>query len=259
MMLIKAFFMFLSVVSCAIGFLSKDFYWIVLTGIVIMGIPEALIFVILAVLAANWFPQNELAIAFNISTAVSFASAALAGILFPFLFPGNQLIALPGYLALFGNEKTLAVEPGNLSIIAGVKEYTKIKLVSIFGGASVLTLFTFILALIFFKDNPSTPTSASQENILQLQKINADDKRGSLNFRYLCDEVKELFRIPQFVLIVCANFCRGSTASIAILGPSFILQTFPELDNRIPGLVVAVSSLGAALGAIIAGKILEKI
>lgn len=236
-----------------------------------MGVVEALLFVIPTVLAAHWFPKHELATAFSIIVFGNKLGGGIAGVLFPFLLTEAELRpqlamindSLRGNYEIKFSNTSFSDEVGDMQSINNFLEDvqdtelvnmtnsaesiilvgTRLKFVASFGIVSIFMFIAVIMTAIFCTDHPPTPPSASQANILVTSSPLP---------------VRKLFKIPQFWLICISVFFRDSMRFYSILMPSFIIETFPSINDRTPGVLMLVMMIsGGFFGNVVVGRLLD--
>lgn len=216
-----------------------------------MGLPQAIMFVLPIILAANWFPQDETATAFGIPLLSMNLGGGIAGITLPFLLQRD----IEERSSDIANATTL-----NASTQFSITDQCVQKdIMETFGIGSVLMLIAFIMTLIFAKDHPPTPPSAAQLRILNwTDNLNEDCCPPKYIIQNL-KRIRNLFGNREFLLLIFAIFFKSANFFIEILSASFIRKTFPLVDDRTPGVILVLSMFAGAIGAVVGGRMLDKL
>lgn len=132
-----------------------------------------------------------------------------------------------------------------------------LRLMLCFGMGSFIMFIAVILAFFYCQDHPPTPPSAAQEKILQTGKSPQQlscQQSSYENFK----EIIKLSKNRTFVLLCFVMFLSGSMMLLFTFLSSFVLETFPDLSNRTPGIMLTITYVMSGAGCLLGGKLCDK-
>ncbi|XP_039253095.1 putative MFS-type transporter C09D4.1 [Styela clava] len=218
---------------CAIGFSSRELFYVTAVGRIMMSSIMGVLRATQVVLAANWFLQNETATAFALPQFFMKLAGIAGSLIYPHTIPKVHITA------------------------NGTEEYTSttILFTATNGIFSTIVLIALIVGALYCKNYPPSPPSRSQE---QLILSTTDSAKNMTNNRRL-SAIWNVVNSKPFVLISAAFFFASVSLSYVVyLMPSFVLSSFPELDNTTPGYISISRTAVSALSAMATGKILDR-
>lgn len=130
----------------------------------------------------------------------------------------------------------------------------RLRLMLCFGMTSFIMFFAVILTFVHCQDNPPTPPSAAQEKILKSGRHSCNQ-----SFRENFKEILKLAKNRTYVLLCCIIFLSGSLLLLVTFLSSFVLETFPDLSNRTPGIMLTITYVMAGVGSLLGGKLCDKL
>lgn len=235
-------------------------YALALAGQIILGINNAIAVSIPPIIAATWFPRGQVASALS----TTFVSVGLAEALGSYL-PGS---------ALFGDDN----QDVNFAEISGTSSTTDDdvdtvgqKLLWLFAIPAILSAGIFVVAIAFFKEQPSYPPSEAQALIRANElRVNVE---GALSMsRSSMEAANEIapcegFRLLRSKCFSLVTFTYGVVAASASTSITLLSSILTEMDfadgensnaNSLSGNIMAVLWISFTVGPFIAGLILDR-
>lgn len=206
---------------------QPNLFWVAMTGQTIVAFSQLFILNIPPVLAATWFPSNE------VSIATSFG-----------VF-GNQIgIALGFFLP------SIIVPPlnknGNVTVLLGFIKSTQQGLQWLLFSTAILTTVILVVILVFFKDSPKFPPShaaAKAKNVASNQSYG--------------DSIRALSTNVNFILIfISYGLNVGVFYALSTTLSQVITKTFGEEHLNDSGRMGLVITLAGIVGSVVCGSIL---
>nr|XP_039263199.1 solute carrier family 49 member A3-like isoform X1 [Styela clava]XP_039263200.1 solute carrier family 49 member A3-like isoform X1 [Styela clava] len=223
---------------CAIGFISRDLFYVAALGRVITSSTFGTMFTTQVLLAANWFPSSETAMAFSLPVVTLTLGSVASSLIYPHAIPKLHLNNVTS-----GND-TNWDQTGEVSTL----------FCSTFGTFIASSLICLVLTIINCKNQPPSPPSRAQEEMLT-KNFN---KKHKVNTSRI-SEMWNITRQRSFILMTLASsFQKSQLAYSVFLLPSCVLMTFPDLKNTVPGKIVLIATFGQIIGVIVTGKLLDK-
>lgn len=235
-------------------------YALALAGQIILGLNNAIAVSIPPIIAATWFPSGQVASALS----TTFVSVGLAEALGSYL-PGS---------ALFGevDQDSYFSEISGTSSATDDDEIIGRKLLWLFAIPTILSAVIFIVAIIFFKEQPSYPPSEAQaliranELTVGVEEDTLTISRSSMeaiNEMAPCESLR-LLKSNCFILVtfIYGVVAASASASITLLSSILIEMNFGDGDkvsaNSLSGNIMTVHWISFTIGPFIAGLILDR-
>nr|XP_039250144.1 feline leukemia virus subgroup C receptor-related protein 2-like [Styela clava] len=209
-------------------------FYVTALGRIIMAFINGVTRTAQVLLAAAWFPQNETATAFVLPVFAKTLAGIISSLIYPYAIPNVDF----------------PVDGSGTEFIP-----VKILFTATHGFFSIVLLIALVLAVLYCDNDPPSPPNRSQENIL----ISVANSPKTTTQRSRLKAVWNAIYLKPFILLSLAMFFGDVAQSYAVfLMPSFVLSSFPELDNRIPGDISTIRASVTSLIVIVTGRILDK-
>ena len=225
-----------------VAFLQPQLLFLFIIGQVIGGISAAVLWSVPTSLAQLWFPESQIGIA----TGMSMLGSGSGGIV---------AYLLPAHIMKYPKNDTMV--SNNLTSSNWI-EYDKSTYQWLFFAVLTTSLALLILLLTVVPERPEKSPSLAQH----LKRI--EENKEEITFRLYCCEIKKL--ISDYVFLAC-----GGGSSIFYYLPiiyelsieSMLLHIMYDDNNRsspgeLSGYVLMSFSIGALVGSIVGGFILDK-
>ncbi|XP_039261146.2 choline/ethanolamine transporter FLVCR2-like [Styela clava] len=217
-----------------IGFMSRNFYWMVLMGQALIGISGSIFYLLVFELAASWFPANERATAIGIAWTADNLGGTLSALYFPYVLQ-NTSDATVAFLKLATIQNTYFTS---------------------FGLIFVLLLFSLVVGWLYIADHPPSPPSASQQTLLESERVNS---MQTIDIIRNLTVVRDLCLNSDFAIITVIRGFQFSVFGLTIiLVSSMLLRTFPDLSDQFGGNVRTMGTILASILSILVGRYLDK-
>lgn len=209
-----------------------------------MGLPAAMISVLTAILAANWFRKDETATAFS-AVMIWYCLGGMVASIFTVMLPHSAVneTTISNYSQPFSNHTSEQTNYERTVLLVG------------FASISGIMFLALILTYFYALDHPPTSPSVAQEKIMNSKEIDVGFRKHLKRFTIT---VRCLFKMKPFLLLTSAIFFRSSSIFPTTLLSSLVLRTFPELTNTTPGIILLISLVAGICGGAMGGRILDR-
>lgn len=239
----------------------RNLFWMIMVGRALLGIPLAINNVLPIILAANWFPDGELATAFGIAFASNAVGGSFSGIILPYLFQNAESpaknVEFPDQNVEFPGAVNSILTMNNTDLLY-IYDDRRVKLMAWSGATAFIMFSMLLLTIIYCDDHPPTAPSAAQQNYRHIREATAKEK-NQLRKETLSRlwDMKYLLMQKSFLLILLAISLKSVSYVVAVLVPSFLIKT-GNVNEITTGWLVTVLYTCAVFGTVIAGRILDK-
>lgn len=221
-----------------------------------MGIPTAITNVLPILLAANWFPNGELATAFAIALSTNCVGGAFSGMILPYLLQNVKFYVQN--MNVSSNAVNSISTINNTTLPPYIYDDERVKFMAWSGAFALIMFIQLVMTTMYCEDHPPTPPSAAQQEyrcIREARETGKEELKKETLSRL--QDIKYLLMQKQFLLILLMISLKSSFYVVVILVPSFLVKT-GKIDIITTGWLLTTLYIFAGFSSVLSGRILDK-